>query len=124
MISIKKRRDRELGFAYYDVYITRGDSGYISFDLVDKDGNSLALSDGEVIRCSVKEEPDGAFLFSGVADIEEGCAIWSILPENTKNAAKDLYYWDAQIELANGDIFTFIPVSKFNILPEITEKGD
>ena len=124
MISIKKRRDRELGFAYYDVYITRGDSGYISFDLVDKYGNSLNLTNGEVVRYSVKEEPNGAYLFSGIADIEDGCAIWHILPENTKNAISDLYYWDAQIELANGDIFTFIPVSKFNILPEITEKGD
>ena len=30
------------------------------------------------------------------------------------------YYWDAQVEFSNGDIFSFIPVSKFKLISEVT----
>lgn len=36
------------------------------------------------------------------------------------NAEIGTYYWDAQVEYANGDVFTFVEVSRFTLLPEIT----
>lgn len=36
------------------------------------------------------------------------------------NAEIGTYYWDAQVEYTNGDVFTFVEVSRFTLLPEIT----
>ena len=40
-------------------------------------------------------------------------------PEDTKNFEFGSYVYDIQIELANGDIYTFIPLSNFNITGEV-----
>lgn len=106
-----------------DVYLTRGDSAYITIYITDKDGNNIEINNGDIISIQVRDRPDGDVLFDGVIETdEENQFIWHIQPQDTKTADKDEYCWDAQIEFSNGDIFTFIPVSKFIILPEITKE--
>lgn len=104
------------------ISITRGDSAYISFSLSDLEGNPLVLEDGDRVRCQVRMRPiDGELLFDGViTEAPNGEMIWHIYPEDTASLDVGDYYWDAQVEYSNGDIFTFVDVSDFTILPEVT----
>lgn len=110
MISINK----------FEISITRGDSGYISFDLKNKLGQNYALSARDVIKCQVRDQVDGNLLFEGRIERDGDDITWHIYPEDTKDLSIDTYYWDAEVRLSNGDIYSFVPVSKFIILPEIT----
>lgn len=105
-----------------DITITRGDSAYIEFFLIDNMGQEVILDYGDVIRCQVREDCDGELIFNG--DIERSTTsnqiIWHIHPDDTSGLDVGTYYWDAQVEYTNGDIFTFVDVSKFNVVKEIT----
>ena len=113
MIKIKKT----------SISLTRGDSAYINFTLTDINGEPLQLAAGDRVRCQVRKEPvTGELLFDGeVTYSQQGNQItWHIHPSDTANAQIGTYYWDAQVEYANGDIYTFVDVSEFTLLPEVT----
>ena len=126
MIVVKKRKVRDPNLECWDIYLTRGDSGYIDFDLVDEAGNPIVVDENATVRCHVRKAPNGGdLLFDGQIEIVDNKATWHIVPENTKTAELDDYFWDAQIEYPNGDVFTFIPSSYFKLMPEVTEReGD
>lgn len=126
MIVVKKRKVRDPNLECWDIYLTRGDSGYIDFDLVDEAGKPIDIGENATVRCHVRKAPNGGdLLFEGQIEIVDNKATWHIVPENTKAAELDNYFWDAQIEYSNGDVFTFIPSSYFKLMPEVTEReGD
>lgn len=102
------------------IFLTRGDSAYITLTINTKDG-VYELQDGDTVKCQVRTEPnDGQLLFEGQIDIVRDEIVWHIRPEDTKDLEVDKYYWDAQLELPNGDIFTFIPSSIFKLTDEVT----
>ena len=106
-----------------NISITRGDSAYIQFNINDMSGNPITLQSTDIVRSQVRKKPnDGELIFDGeiIRNDDEGTIIWHIKPENTKDEDVGNYYWDAQVEFPNGDIFTFIPVSKFRLMPEVT----
>ena len=109
-----------------DISITRGDSAYITFSVTDSSGNRVTLGNGDLIRCQVRDKNiDGDLIFEGDISVDRNNNIvWHIKPENTTDCVVGTYYWDAQIEYSNGDVYTFINISKFNILPEITMVED
>lgn len=110
-----------------NISITRGDSAYIQFNLKDASGNRVVLTNMDVVRCQVRDDKiDGELVFEGTIEREyvNNTITWHIRPEDTAELDfsddETTYYWDAQVEFRNGDVFTFVDVSKFNILPEIT----
>lgn len=126
MIVVKTRKSKDPTLTCWDIYLTRGDSGYIDFDLVDEAGNPIDIGENAIVRCHVRKAPNGGdLLFEGQIEVVDNKATWHIVPDNTKNAELDEYFWDAQLECSNGDVFTFVPVSSFKLMPEVTEKeGD
>lgn len=125
MINIKKRKDPQNDFFCVDISITRGDSAYLSLNIRDKLHHPIELGDQDILHIQVREKPNGGtILFDGTVETEvDNSLTWHIHPEDTKQAPKNAYFWDAQIEYSNGDIFTWIPVSNFILLPEVTEKS-
>ena len=126
---IKQRFEKrgDLKIKCSDIYITRGDSAYLLLEPTDKSGNKITVTSTDMMNCQVRVDEDSSdILFS--ADIlirEDGSVIWWIRPENTRQLDVKDYVYDIQIELPNGDVFTFIPLSKFILLPESTRKeGD
>ncbi len=107
-----------------DISITRGDSAYINFTLKNNSGETVNLSYVDKVRVQVRDKAvDGELVFEGTIDhnYQEGTIIWHITPEDTKYVNVGTYYWDAQVEYGfGGDVFTFIDVSKFVVLPEVT----
>lgn len=104
-----------------DISITRGDSAYITFSITDSSGNKVTLGNGDIVRCQVRDKNiDGNLIFEGTINNNGNDIIWHILPTDTSECDVGTYYWDAQVEYLNGDVYTFVNVSKFNILPEVT----
>lgn len=103
------------------IALTRGDSAYITLIIEDKDGNPYEVQEEDIIRCQVRDRVnDGELLFEGLIEKVRDEYIWHIRPEDTVGKEVKTYFWDAQIELPNGDIFTFIPPSVFRLLDEVT----
>ena len=107
-----------------EISITRGDTAYIEFSLTDVSGHAIVLQANDRVRCQVRDKVDGNLIFEGLMQYNNESIVWKIRPDDTATESLGTYYWDAQLEYSNGDIFTFIPVSKFEILPEITKIED
>lgn len=119
MVEVKKRKTGGVpNLTCFDIYITRGDSAYLDFDLVDATGEPITLDAGDEIRCEVRESGNGGKLF--FEGLIENNSCWHIRPEDTEDATKSKYVYDIQIEYANGDVITFVPLSDFVLLEEST----
>lgn len=109
-----------------DIIITKGDTACIQIELTDETDEPLSLSDGDRVKIQVRDwKTDGILLFEGTVtlDAETSIATWYIHPEDTKRARPGkTYYWDGEIELASGEVYTFVEPSGFEVLPEITKK--
>lgn len=55
MIVVKKRKVRDPNLDCWDIYLTRGDSGYIDFDLKDEAGNPIVVDENATVRCHVMQ---------------------------------------------------------------------
>lgn len=106
-----------------NIYLTRGDSAYITLEI-----ENYTPTNDDVVRCQIRKCPSGGPVI--VDEVAEKISddpvqyIWCIRPEDTSWLFPDTYFWDAQIETptAGGtDIFSFIPVSEFVVMDEVTE---
>ena len=103
------------------ISLTRGDSAYITLS-INTDNGTYELNDGDEVRVQVRDFPNtGELLFDGNIEMGlDGEIVWHIYPAQTTDLEVKTYYWDAQLETSNGDIFTFIPASPFKLLDEVT----
>lgn len=110
-----------------DIKITRGDSAYLELPLINTiTKEPFVLDDNDVVRIHVRDKgkSDGTLLFSGDVTVSEdkSSLLWHIHPYDTQDAVEDkTYYWDGEVERVNGDNFTFVYVSEFTVLPEVTK---
>lgn len=110
-----------------NITLTRGDSAYITIVPTKKneDGSTspYVLQEGDKIRCQVRHEAnDGELLFEAfIEEVRPQEYVWYIRPSDTNGAEVKTYFYDVQIELSNGDIFTFIKSSPFTLSDEVTE---
>ena len=110
--------------------ITRGDSAYIEFNIVDDSNVKYVFDEYTKIHIQVRslenDDLDTGLLIDAETEteIDENDVahyLWHIVPADTaKSRADQDYVWDAQIEFADGDVYTFIESSKFKIKPEVT----
>ena len=112
-----------------EIRLTRGDSAYITINLVDADGNPYLLDkDTERLRCQVRrilnDDGNSGLLFEGeITDNGDGTATWHIRPQDTSGAyMPDKYYYDIQMEVGE-DVFTIVS-GKFRLLDEVTLKKE
>lgn len=122
-MKVIKRKERDPNQTCWDIYIVRGDSGYITLSITDNDNQPIVLTENDIVRCQVRKQPDGGeLLFNGTIEITEQGILWHILPSDTQTVESGNYVWDAELYIdSTRDVFTFIPESKFIILPSVTE---
>lgn len=102
------------------ISLTRGDSAYITLS-IETDNGTYELNDGDKVRVQIRDVPNtGELLVEGDVDVSGEEIVWHIYPAQTSNLEVKTYYWDAQLETSNGDIFTFIPASPFKLLDEVS----
>lgn len=106
-----------------NIYLTRGDSAYIPFTLTYANGQKYNFDENDKVRIQVRYKPNnGELAFEGDVYIrEDGSIMWHIHPDDTKRLSVDRdYYYDAQIEVSNGDVFTFVKSSLLRLMDEVT----
>ena len=108
------------------ISLTRGDSAVVEFFIPDITGKPAEITQEDTVTCQVRSTPNstGELVFAGrvTYSAEKNSIIWRIIPSDTSNLDPGTYYWDAEIDYANGDIYTFVGISKFIVLPEVTLK--
>lgn len=103
-----------------DIKITRGDNALLSVDLKNADGSKYTLKPNDVLYLSVNiGARQGEPLLQLIADEN---AIFSFVPESTKHMNFGKYKYDIQLSTEDKEVYTVIPVSKFEVLEEITWK--
>lgn len=106
-----------------NIWITKGDSGYISLDIIptDRHGDVYELTEDDVISVQVRKAPNGGDIVFTAEIVRDDEIYWHIRPADTAELEIGTYVWDRQVVLANGDVFSFVPVSDFHVIDEVTE---
>jgi len=113
----------EIQVVKQNIWITKGDSGYLTLDIIptDKYGDVYELTEDDVISVQVRKAPNGGDIVFTAEIVRDDEIFWHIRPEDTTGQSVGTYVWDGQVVLANGDVFSFVPVSDFHIIDEVTE---
>lgn len=105
------------------IRLTRGDTAYIEVPikrLVDDELQDYTMQDGDTLIFTVK---DGKGLDSDASYIRKevrGFNTIHIAPVDTKTMKFGKYVYDVEIDTANGDVFTVIPISDFVLEKEVS----
>ena len=101
-----------------NISMTRGDSGTLIVSLSGDQG----LTDGDRIELTVRLTPTSPerVIHKTVTEFEEGKAVIAFAPEDTGKLIFRSYVYDVQLARANGDVYTIIKPSRFEITPEVT----
>ena len=101
-----------------DIELTRGDTFKRTLILSDAEGNPFTPAEGDEIRFALKKKvKDETVLINKI--ITNDNLVLKLNPEDTKELAFGDYVYDIQITYSNGDVDTFITVSKFKITEEV-----
>ena len=101
-----------------NIKLTRGDTSYLTFPIT-MNGEAYAMKPEDTLYLTVKKtvnDTEYCFQRSSV-----GSNIIHIEPSDTKPFAFGKYKYDVELRLGDGDIFTVIDTSTFEILSEVTD---
>ena len=100
------------------IELTRGDTFKRTLVLTDAEGNPFTPANNDVIRFALKKKvKDENVLINKI--IPNDTLILQIDPDDTKELPFGDYVYDIQITYPNGDVDTFITVSRFKITEEV-----
>lgn len=101
-----------------EIRLTRGDNAELTIELRDNNGVEYELEADDKITLSVKKYVYSTdYIFQKVST---GTNTIKILPEDTKACEFGKYFYDVQVDTAEGEVYTIIPPSVFVIDKEIT----
>lgn len=105
-----------------NISIIRGDSEVIKVSCRDESGVDFHFAEGDIVYFTVKRSTntEEKILQKIVTEFTEGVALITIFPEDTRELKTGIYYYDIQLNRANGQVKTIIPPSKFTINAEVT----
>lgn len=98
------------------ISLTRGDTLRLAIDIYNGD-DIYTPSEGDSIRFAMKRSY-GSNVVLIHKDISIDTMILTISPNDTKQLAFGIYFYDIEITFENGDVDTFIS-GIFEILPEV-----
>lgn len=97
--------------------ITRGDTMFVRITPV-----GYVPKEGDTIKLQVRDDVDrGNLVIDGDVCKAGDDIVWYIHPEDTKDLETGTYYWDAEIDTAEGDVFTYLKEMKLIVRPARTE---
>lgn len=107
------------------IRITKGDTAYISLEIKIQNRDVYKLSGSDKVYFTVKRSPyDDDFLFQKILDsnsyVDDEKLFIHIEPSDTKNLCYGKYLFDVQLVVDESDVYTVIPPSLFEIMPEVT----
>lgn len=102
------------------IRLTRGDTAYLTINIIDDaTGEPYVMSAEDALALTVKKTVNDAT--ASFQKISTGTNAFHIEPEDTKSLEFSAYKYDVQLTKGNGDVFTVIAPSTFEIMPEVTD---
>lgn len=105
------------------IFLTRGDNGAVGFtaSLNEEETELYEFQDGDRVffRAALKPGRDVAVEKECTIDFEENEAICEFVPEDTKDMEFKVYRYEVELVTADGEHYTFIRNSPFEIGVEI-----
>lgn len=100
----------------------RGDSEAIKLSCRDESGADFPLVEGDIVYFTIKRSTstEEKILQKIITEFTDGVALITIYPKDTRELKTGSYYYDIQLNKANGQVKTIIPPSKFTINAEVT----
>lgn len=112
------------GLVRNDIFMTRGDDGYIALPIFNADGSEYTVSNSDTVAAAVKAvlitstaNTTAATVIAGTVSVSDGLATWHI-DSTDSDVDAGTYFWDAQITTGDGDVFT-VYSGKFTIVGEV-----
>ena len=100
------------------IQLTRGDSARISVSITFDENTPYTVQVGDVVMLSVKKTiADEQYVLQKTMRDD---LLFYIEPQDTKSIPFGRYVYDVQITRANGDVYTIIEPSTFEIRQEVT----
>ena len=105
-----------------DLKMIRGDSGSITLEIEDQNSEKYEFQEGDIVYLTVKESPkkEEIILQKIITIFPENKATIDIEPQDTSHLGYRSYVYDIQLTMANGRVKTVVPMSYFELLPEVT----
>ena len=105
-----------------NISMIRGDSEAIKVSCRNESGVDIPLAEGDIVYFTVKRNTntEEKILQKIVTEFTDGVALITIFPEDTKELKTGSYYYDIQLNRANGQVKTIIPPSTYTIKAEVT----
>ena len=102
------------------IHLTRGDTARFSIGRIVNTvtNTNYTPTPGDTVTMTVKKTALDAA--PCVQIIVPGGEVLHIKPEDTKAMAFGKYVYDIQITMADGDVYTIIPPTTFDLLKEVT----
>lgn len=101
------------------IQLTRGDTAHISVSIDDNiAGNKYELSPNDTLTFSVKRNvTDKTTLIEKKLN---GTNVFHIKPNDTSGLSFGKYVYDIQLDTEDGDVYTIIAPSVFEVMKEVT----
>lgn len=109
-----------------EVTLVRGDTLKLTLtDIKLSDGTDYVLSDTDIVYLDVKRYATDKTAIvrksATKADYIDGGLPFVFLPADTVNLPVKEYYFDVRLYCDDDNIYTIIPMSKFNIIQNVTD---
>ena len=102
------------------IQLTRGDTARLTVNITNNNGEAYEIQNGDELTLSLKKT---------VKDTEPvmtktitGNDIFHIEPSDTSGLSFAKYKYDVELKTSDGDVYTVIPPSTFEILEEVTSR--
>lgn len=103
--------DKSLGPSRNRIILTQGDSASLLLALTDKDENEVTLSNDDTAVFTVKKSISDTAHVLQLAISSAGQ--FSFRPADTSGLECGEYWYDVEVRLADGEVYTVVPPSKF-----------
>lgn len=102
------------------IHLTRGDTARLSIDHAENTvtGEDYVFTAEDTVTLTIKKTVNDTVPVVSVS--VPGGDVLHIKPEDTKPLMFGRYVYDVQLTTAEGDIYTIIPPSTFDIMREVT----
>lgn len=107
-----------------DKTVYQATSYFDSIALVNENGTSVTLENGDKLIFTVKAHHSGDCIIKKVLtadDIFEGAYPINVTPEEL-DIPPNRYFYDISLQHSNGDIEKIVPLSNFDVMPSMTKK--
>ena len=100
------------------IYLTRGDSAFLTISLNDENGSLYELSEGDKIYFRLKKSSSSDNLLLE-KEVNTQTLTLELLPEDTEDLSSGLYCYEVELVTAENKHYTVIENSQFQIGAEL-----